>query len=41
MHSVCSSHQGGSISASVMQGMKVMGLNVQKLVSLYPTLFHK
>jgi len=34
MHSVCSSHQGGSISASVMQGMKVMGLNVQKL--MYP-----
>lgn len=34
MHSACLSRQGGSISASVMPGMKVMGLNVQKL--MYP-----
>lgn len=34
MHSVCSSHHEGSISASVLRGMKVMDMSVQKLVSL-------
>jgi protein gp37 len=37
MHSVCSFHQEGSISASVMQDMKVMDMSVQKLVSIQHT----